>query len=669
MEGYSEFKISPDEKTTAYIQAVLSLFKAAPILQGVSTENFTLNNEENVAKGFFITDAAFQGCPFIASGSLNAFIEKNFGYNIFELNQAFYKSFKTVTELSQEEILRNKIMHYLTTYGFERLGIFSHDAVFIPPAELELPNDAKPVKLTIINALAEDDVKSRAEKMIMSGIALAEETLKNLTTIISYLEMKIDVDAVPNKELRVRLCEMLGLLPKNPAEFLRYLIYLSTGSTLLIKSPETIQLIKSAALNKKADFDQIFAAYIKANSIEKLAEVFHRYKPLWLAFKPHSKFMKSTVNKIRKLADKYHKPLTPKLLDTVTASAKINLDDLKRELEKVTVFKRISLANAILFRAAAPDAIAYFIRNGKVFAEDYDKKFKLNYELLTTIINSIADTVRPNVEGKKIYLPENLTYAAPISEKKFIGELPYGSAYTFAGKSVVVGVHWFNLPPSERAVKSYNTLYDERVDLDLHLNSNKRDIGWQNDFDDKNYIDTKNTAVIFSGDMTDAPVEKGGASEAFFVGESVQDEMIMVNMNCYTSNRAAVPFKLFLGEVNQAEIDRNYLINAHEISFCLPSKIEGGEMFLGFLYGDEEGNKKFYFTSAATGKRIVARSDENSLRMTAALKTSLESCLKLKDILKSAGAIFEKADDEDWDINLDPQTVTKDMFLSLFEKG
>lgn len=664
-----------------FIKAVISLFKAVPIIKNFSAAESNFSAESTISKGFLVTEPAFKVCPI--DEEILDFIEKKFGYNIFELNQGFYKSYQTVTELSQEEILRNKIMHYLTTYGFEQLGIFSHDAVFIPPAELELPDDAKPIKLTIINAISEDDVKSRAEKMIMSGIALSAETLENLVTIIKYLKMKIDVDAVPNKELRVRLCEMLRILPKNPAEFLRYLIYLITDSTLLIKSRETIlkinpdyavksgkttaeeRLLISIFGAKKAfgisnshvfNADELFAAYIKENGIEKLAEVFHRYKPLWLAFKPSSKFMAKTINKMRKLADKYHKPLTPKLLDTVTSNPKINLDELKRELEKVTVFKRISLANAILFRAAAPENIAYFIRNGKIFAEEYDKKFKFNYAILTTIINSIVETLRPNVEGKKIYLPESLTYAAPISEKKFVGEIPYGSAYTFAGKSVVVGVHWFNLPP------------DERVDLDLHLNSDKRDIGWQNDFDDKNFVDTKNTAVIFSGDMTDAPIEKGGASETFFVGESVQDEMMMVNLNCYTSNSDAVPFKLFFGEVNQAEIDRQYLIDAHELAFCLPSKIEGREMFLGFLYGDEEGNKKFYFTSASTGDRIVAKSDAQSERITSALKTSLESCLKLKDILKSAGAVFEKVEDEEWDINLDPQVVTKDMFLSLFEK-
>ena len=470
-----------------------------------------------------------------------------------------------------------------------------------------------------------------------------------ITTIIKYLEMKLDVDSVPNKELRIRLCDMLNILPKNPAEFLRYMIYKVTNSTLLIKSREMIFNIK----NNPIDADKFFSDYIADNGIEKLAEVFHRYKPLWLAFKPYSKFMRSTVNKMRKLADKYHKPLTPKILDNVTSNSQINVDELKRELEKVPVFKRISLANAILFRTAAPESIAYMIRNGKVFVEEYDKKFKLNYQTLLTVMESIVEVVRPNVEGKKIYLPENLDYAAPISEKKFIGEIPFGTSYNFGSQSVIVGVHWFNLP-------------DERVDLDLHLNSPQRSIGWYNDFNEKNFVDTKTETVIFSGDMTDAPLDKGGATEAYFIGESVKDEMMMINLNCFTSNSAAIPFKLILGDVKDDNINRQYLIDSHEVAFCLPNKIDGGEMFIGFLYGDVEGNKKFYFTTAATNKRIIARRDENSLRMISALQTSLESCLKLKDILKDAGAIFEKADNEDWDINLDPQVVTKDSILNLF---
>lgn len=637
-----------------FIKAVISLFKAVPSVP-FNADDFKIDNNANILKGFFITEAAAKSCPIY--GDILQFIEGKFGYDIFELNQGFYKSFQTVTELSQQEILANKLLHYFSTYGFERLGIFNHDTVFIPNAELDLPDDAKPVKVTIINSISNEEIESRAKNLIMSGAALSNDTIEKLAAIIKYLGIKFDIDTVPNKEIRVLLYEYLNIVPKNPVEFLRYAIFLMTGSTLLIKSRDLIRCMKRANLDRIQLFrlQGAFRKYINKNGIANLASIFHRYKPLWLVFKKRSPFLTKTVNKMRKLADEYHKPVKTKLLDTVTSNPNVNLDELERELQKITVFKRISLVNAILFRNSKPENIAYLIRNGKIFAEEYAKSFEINPQIFSALMKSIVETVRPNVEGKKIYLPENLDYAAPISEKKFVGEIPFGTSYTFENKSVIVGVHWFNLP-------------DERVDLDLHLNSTKRNIGWNNDFTEENFADTKTATVIFSGDMTDAPKDKGGATEAFFVGESVKDEMMMINLNRFTSNSAAIPFKLILGDVKDGKIDRKYLINSHEVAFCLPNKIDGGEMFIGFLYGDVEGNKKFYFTSANTGKRIVARRDENSLRMISALQTSLESCLKLKDILKDAGAIFEKADNEDWDINLDPQVVTKDSILNLFAK-
>ena len=143
----------------------------------------------------------------------------------------------------------------------------------------------------------------------------------------------------------------------------------------------------------------------------------------------------------------------------------------------------------------------------------------------------------------------------------------------------------------------------------------------------------------------------------------------MVNLNDYTRNSAPVPFKLILGDVEQTQINRKYLIDSHEISFCLPNEISEAQMFLGFLSSDEDGNKKFYFTSGTTSKGIVAQSDENSLKMISAAKTSFESCLSLKEILQKAGAIFEKAEDAEWDINLNPAEVTKDILLGFFAKN
>lgn len=640
------------EQIFNFVKATLNLFKAVPNLADEKFSDYKLDNEQNISNGFFVTEEAFKNCPCVADEKILDFIKNKFGYNLFELNQGFYKSFQTVADSPPQKILANKILHYMTTYGFESLGIFDSDTVFIPNDKLELPEDAKPTKITVINFLEKTEIEERTVKLIMSGAALSKETLENIVEIIKFLEIKLNVDDVPNKELKNFLCDMLGILPKNPVEFLRYIIYKGTGSTLLIKNRETIFALK----NSKQPFDKFFSDYIAENGIAKLAEVFHRFKPIWLAFRIHSPYLKKVVNIMRRLADKHHKPVTKKILETVTSAPKIDLNKLREELAKVTVYKKISIANALLYRAAAPESIAFYIRNGKVFVKDFAGSFKLDYKVLSAIIDSIVEEIRPNVQGKKIYIPENFNYAAPVSEKKFVGAIPFGSSYEFGKKSVVVGVHWFNLKK-------------ERVDLDLHLNSAKRSIGWNNDFSDENFVETKNLAVIFSGDMTDAPIDKGGATEAFFVGEIVADEMMMINLNDYTRNSVPVPFKLILGDVEQSRINRKYLIDSHEISFCVPNEIDSGEMFLGFLRADEDGNKKFYFTSANMGDRIVSRSDENSLRMISATQTSFDSALSLKEILRKAGAIFEKADDEDWDINLNPAEVTKDILLGLFAKS
>ena len=641
-----------------FVKAVLNLFKAAPKLEEKIFPEYTLDNEKNLAHGFFVTEAAFKFCPCLADEKIFDFIKEKFGQNIFELNRGFYKSFATVAESSQEKILANKILHYMSTYGLERLGLFDRELVYIPNDALDLPADAKPIKIFVVDALDNDEIKSRAVKMIQSGAALSSETLDDLAAVIKFLRIELNVDDVPNKEFAIRLCKLLNVLPDDPVQFLRYMIYDATGSTLLIKDAEKIFALK----NSSADVDEKFSRYIERNGLKKLAGVFHRFKPLWLAFKAHSNYMRATINKMRKLADRCHKPLTPKFLERLTSAEKISLDELKRELSNVTTYKKISLANALLYRMAAPEAIVYNIRNGKAFAQDFHGGLKFDAQkILDAIVDSIVEDIRPNVDGKKIFIPERFTYAAPVSEKKFVGNIPCGSSYAFEKNSVVVGVHWFNL---------FDGKEEGRVDLDLHLNSDKRDLGWQNDFDDKNFFDTKERKVIFSGDMTDAPIDKGGATEAFFVGETLTDETLMLNLNNFTYGwyLKPVPFKLILADVAQEKIDRKYLLDAHEISFCVPGEISSGEMFLGFLLSDESGAKKFYFFSRSTGERIVARSDELTEKITSAMLTTFKSCLSLNELLRKAGALLDDVTADESDINLDPAEVTKDILIGLFAK-
>lgn len=639
-----------------FVRATLNLFKAAPNLENEKFPKYVLDNEKNLANGFFITDAAFKVCPCLADEKIFPFLKDKFGYDISELNQGFYKSFQTVANSTPQKLLINKLLHYFSTYGMENLGIFDRNLVYIPNDALELPENAKPIKISVIDAIDNDEVEARAVKMIMSGAALSEETINDLVTVISFLDIKLNVDDVPNKEFAIHLCELLHILPTDPVQFLRYMIYIATGSTLLIKDAETIDGIR----NSKENFDSYFARYTYNSGFIKLASVFYRFKPLWLAFRLHSKYIRSMINKIRRLADCCHKPVKPKLLETLTAAQEINFDELKRELAKITTFKKISLANAILYRQAKPDSIIYNIRNGKAFVDAYSGGLKFDaQEILDVIIDSIAEDVAENVRGKKIYIPERFNYAAPVSEKKFVGNIPYGSSYAFDSKSCVVGVHWFNLVKGKREI---------RVDLDLHLNSKTIDIGWHNDFGGKNFINAKKRKIIFSGDMTDAPIASGGATEAYFVGESLTDDMLMVNLNSFNCQDKTVPFKLVLADVAQESIDRQYLIDAHEVAFCVPGEISSGEMFIGFLISDELGGKKFYFCSRNMGDRIVSKSNNLTAQILSAMRTTFESFLSLKTILARAGAIFEEVDRDDCDINLDPAEVTKDILIGLLIK-
>ncbi len=653
------------ERNNKLIAATLSLFKGVLKLPSLLTP-MKLYNDINIAHGFFITDEAYENCPQIADAANLMIVEKLYGYNILELNRGFYKSFGNVKNSTPEELVAKQITHYFTTYGLESLGIRDKEAVYIPPDVLELPENSEPVKITIIKLLSLDEVKERTLKIIMSGMALKNETLEHITTIIKELKLKseIKIDDVPNKELRIKLCELLNKMPLEPVEFLRYMIYkkikdlpLISNPMLLIKSHEVILAIKCSDEKVSSHFQE-YIAY--DSGLNRLATIFHRYKELWLAFKKESKYMAYVINKIRKLANIYHKPLTPKILDTVTSNKNIDIEAFKRELSKVTIFKKISLANSILFRRAAPESIAYFIRNGKAYTTKYDKIFDYNPEVFDILMSSIIDAVKPQVESKTIYIPGNFNYAMPTSEKLFWNSIPYNSSYELPSKNVVIAVHWTNVKD-----KFHN---EHRVDLDLHYQSDKYDAGWNNYMEKDNLVNMQEDKIIFSGDMTDAPAEYGGATEAFFIGQSVIDDMAVINLNNYTSNEMPVPFKFVIDEVKSDRVNQKYLINSHTMSFCIPNEIVGTEQFLGFLNSDAEGNKKFYFTSASLGSRIVSRYDENTDNMVKALRTSFESCLKLKNVLKSAGAVFEKAEESEWDINLDPQTVTKDTIMNLLIK-
>lgn len=661
------------------IKSTISLFKAVPIFGNCNEFSQNFSQEENIKHGFVFSEKAVHACfNYITNEEIYNHTKKEFGYDVEgELNNGFYKNFNTVIKSTELELYLNQIIHYISTYGFMSDGVYSNGVVCIPNEKINIPKEINSIKITVINALEIDDIRNKVLNLLTSGIALSSATLYHLTNIILYFKFDIDIDSVKNKEMKMILCEKLDLIPSYPKEFLHFLVYLSTHSTLLIKNKLTFTLIRNYSTINNNEVLNKFKAYLhQENGIEKLASIFLRFKPLFLAFKtPCGKELNSIINKINKLSHKYHKSVEPKFLETISTKTEFYPSQLKIELKGITNFKKISIVNGLRYRLQEPDYILYSIRNGLGYVKDFtgSSEYLQTYQqYINAIIQSIVDDIKPKVNGKKIHIPEDLTYMAPTSEKKFFGCIPFGSYYSFKSKNTVIGVHWLNILNNKKE--------EINVDLDLRFQSETRDIGWNNHFYGNNHKISKNAECVFSGDMTTALIDKGGAVESYYVSEKMKNEFATLTLHFYNlstvlshldKEKYDLPFELIiddaiLDKVTGNEINRELLIDPRTITFSLPNIINNERMTIGFLRSDEEGNKRFYFSSIAVGKGRVSHNDKYIREVLDYTQTYLNSCLTLKELLTAAGAIFEKEEDEEWDIDLDPLKLTKDQLIELF---
>jgi hypothetical protein len=131
--------------------------------------------------------------------------------------------------------------------------------------------------------------------MLYSGIALSQQTIENLLTV---LESDFEIDHIKNKEALCMISVKNNIYPQNSEDIVRVLVYKATGKTLLIKDRETIKQISNAT-----------NTVIPIELAAKLSEVFYRFKDIFVSFK-NNPLNKRTVNKIRKLAKKNHIPLS-----------------------------------------------------------------------------------------------------------------------------------------------------------------------------------------------------------------------------------------------------------------------------------------------------------------------------------------------------------------------
>lgn len=576
-----------------------------------------------------------------------------------QINNSFHKSWKKVATASDEQLFIEQVIHYFTTYGAEFFGFgYDPEFVYVPKEKLKVPGLSEDISLMYIKGKTKKELKVRAMDMLKSGVALKEDTISCLYDIIDFVGIdEADIELVKNKEMKMFILQKLNLVPSNPIEFLRYLVFEITGKTLLIKSNAMFKEIRLAMMDraKRNRIHSLLKLYDSRYKLSTLASIFYRFKPLFLAIRVDER-IKPLINSLRRLAVTNHKPMKEDPLNNIVKYSSLD-PNFKLNLDGVSIFRKIRLLSSLNYRVnPLNNSVLYKIRNGKSWAtkRHVDWHPSCYEEHISDLRASIIESIREKVEGKKIYIPGDIEYALPATEKQFTGNFPSGTKVSVPD-SMIFGIHWDDVRG--------------RVDLDLSLTSIDGDkYGWNG-----SYRNDERT-IMFSGDMTAAPPPHG-ASELFYVNcLKPGTYMMTVNHFNHEGNEDGVPFQIVVARDNTGKIKNNkttfrsnYLLDPNEVIATAQTNIKAEQMILGSLVVTESGCS-FVFSESVLGKSRSLDTSKSYIKDTMKYMADYyQHSISLREIMENAGAtiITDKEKITKNTINLSCESITKDSIISL----
>lgn len=503
-------------------------------------------------------------------------------------NSTFYKTWSDVTSKNRLELFIDQVLHYMSTYGTDFQG-----TPYIPN---ENPHNIPWTEFKVILPITTEEVIERCEKMLSSGIALKGETIELIFNALQQVGHNVDLEIVKNKEAKMYLHVKTGTTPKYPVEIVRFIVYLATGKSLLIKDKSTIEAVKASSVD------------INKFDLEKLAQVFFRFKPIFLALKQNKSRNKFVINKIRRLAKTEHKPLKKGLLESVLGDANYYSDFIK-QIDKISNFKKVQLMQTILVRKKELSTQVYPIRNGKIWIKEGKLKREYsNAQYLDLLYSILRNFLIHSLSEKKgeFYIPSGMNITCPTSEKNFIGAYPIGTSFDLTNSDAIVGIHW-------RGIEGANDLDLKLIDIEGNQ------YGWNAAYYNNNQ------SLVFSGDMTSANPE---ATELFYASKGFSPAIVKVNL--YSGNPNS-KFRFFIAKEKINNIQRGYMVNPNNIIFQVESEMDSQEKSLGVITGD-----KFILSQFRTGRGRVAGDSVTNKYTEYALNT-LDCFVDLKSILLEAG--------------------------------
>lgn len=601
---------------TAEIRSMVSLFKSIP-MGAFKRDAYMVSAYECLRHGFvFITagNTVIEEVP-------NLFfqlVDELYGTDNVAFNNTFHKSFKGVAEMSEEKYFMEQILHYFSTYGAELMGL--KPVTYIPVEELDLPDvEFNISQITVITARELYVIEEMIDKFVSNTVAPSKRMIEDIRPLLDYIS--IPTDNIASFEIQVMKHDKDGTMPTNVVSGLRYLIYKLTGSTLIIKSYRTVETLKRANPDTTVCYD-----ILRRYSPQRWATIFFRYKPLFLAMK-HHKDCGPIINHIRRLANDYHVPLDNMCLQNalniyVEADLRNDndtMDKVSEMVEKASNRELVKLCEAGAYKlstmSGAPSVFA--IRNGRNYVKEGTKNGNLQsarsvLNFMSMCSDFLVERLTDKLEGRTFIIPDYIEYAVPVTEKQFIGNIPWGSFVYSPDGAFTSGIHWFNTKES-------------RVDLDLHLNSATQHFGWNGNYKD-------GSKIVYSGDMTDAP-RPNGAAEAFYFTPQKDDPFIMTVSKFCGTGKDGIPFKFFMSQEPVKTYRENYTFKS-PVFEPIPLKFPNGdahEQTIGMF-----ANDKFFLYGGSLNDGIVPKGNYG-LYINAILN-KLTNQWTMRELLNECGA-------------------------------
>ena len=361
--------------------------------------------------------------------------------------------------------------------------------------------------------------------------------------------------------------------------------------------------------------------------LEKLAEIFNRFKPLFLAFKPKCS---KTINKISKLSKVHHKPLVSNPLNQVTSMLLTKQD--VHWLDNATPFALFRAMSACYTRLSGQDVFVYRIRNGKSFVAESPTNNIVwaNYYFLQDYLKTRFD-----LNGKLFYMPKDVEYALPTSEKMYVGNIPTGTK--FFGESLAIGVYWENAWGAH--------------DIDLSGLNIGGKVGWN-----ARYSQGQGS-LMYSGDITNAP---NGAVEYLHARKGLIAPTL-IKSNVF-SGAANSDYKVIIGKGD--DINYNYMMNPNNLFAETKCQSVQKQTVLGMLI-PEKDKQSFILLNFGAGQARISGNSEISNLATKALYQQWKNPLMLTEIITALGGEItsnKKSVDYDFSLNV----LEKDSFLKPF---